>query len=83
MALSLDLPLTYEVIADHFGVAPERLTPATRFQPDLGADSLDLIELTLRLETELGIRLDDAEAERCPDVGSAVRLLQEKMQVAR
>ena len=67
------------VIADHFGVAASSMTERTAFARDLGADSLDLVELTMRLENEFGVQIGDDEGERCADVGGALRLLGEKL----
>ena len=69
------------MIAEHFGVAAERATDATPFQPDLGADSLDLIELTILLETQLGVDIGDDESECCLCVGDAIRLLRRKLAI--
>lgn len=78
----MHVPFALSVIADHFGVAVERVTERSVFTRDLGADSLDLIELTLRLENEFGVQIGDDESEACPDVGSALQLLSEKLAIA-
>lgn len=78
----MNIPFALSVIADHFGVAVERVTAKSLFTRDLGADSLDLIELTLRLENEFGVQIGDDESEACPDVGSALELLGAKLAVA-
>ena len=78
----LDLRLAFSVIADHFGVAVDQVSEQSIFTRDLGADSLDLIELSMRLEQEFGVHIDDHESEACPDVGSALQLLGEKLAVA-
>ena len=75
----MDVPFAIGVIADHFGVSAEQVTERSEFTRDLGADSLDLVELTLRLENEFGIQIGDDESERCADVGSALQLLSEKL----
>lgn len=74
-----DLGFALGVIADHFGVPAEQVTEQSIFTRDLGADSLDLIELTLRLEHEFGVRIEDDESEACADVGSALQLLGQKL----
>lgn len=79
----LDVPFALRVIADHFAVSAEQVTEQSVFTRDLGADSLDLIELSMRLEQEFGLQIDDHESEACPDVGSALRLLREKLAVYR
>ena len=78
----LDVPFALRVIADHFAVAVEQVTEQSVFTRDLGADSLDLIELSLRLEHEFGVHIGDDESEACPDVASALQLLSEKLAVA-
>jgi len=78
----LDLRFARSVIADHFGVSVEQVTDQSLFTRDLGADSLDLIELSMRLEQEFGVQIGDDESEACPDVGSALQLLREKLSVA-
>jgi len=78
----LDQRLAFSVIADHFGVSVEQVTEQSLFTRDLGADSLDLIELSMRLEQEFGVQIGDDESEACPDVASALQLLREKLSVA-
>lgn len=78
----LDQRLAFSVIADHFGVSVEQVTEQSLFTRDLGADSLDLIELSMRLEQEFGVQIGDDESEACLDVGSALQLLCEKLSVA-
>ncbi len=65
------------VIADHFGVPVEKVTSDSLFTRDLGADSLDLVELSMRLETEFNVQLDPDQVETCDDVGSALRVLRQ------
>jgi len=59
------------------GEQKEFITPATRFREDLGADSLDSIELMMEAEDEFGISITDAEAEAVATVGDAVDLVME------
>ena len=75
----MDVSLALNVIADHFGVPATSIDERTAFTRDLGADSLDLVELTMRLENEFGVQIGDDEGERCADVGGALRLLGEKL----
>ena len=77
----MNVPFALSVIADHFGVSVDHVSEESLFTRDLGADSLDLIELTLRLENEFGVHIGDDESEACADVGSALRLLSEKLAV--
>jgi len=69
------------LIAEHFGVDPERAVDTARFDSDLGADSLDIVELTMLLESNVGVAIADEEGERCACVGDALRLLREKVAV--
>ena len=69
------------LIAAHLGVEPQRATDGALFQHDLGADSLDLIELTMLLENDLGVDIGDEESEHCLCVGDALRLLRTKLAV--
>ncbi|TFI59666.1 acyl carrier protein [Sphingomonas parva] len=68
-----------KLIADHLGVAPSRAGDAASFRDDLGADSLDLIELPMLLEHHLGIVIADEESECCATVGEALRLVRDKL----
>ena len=67
------------LIASHFGVAPAIAVAAALFQADLGADSLDVIELTVLIENHLGIVIADEEGELCASVGDVLRLVRNKM----
>jgi acyl carrier protein len=71
----MDETLVRSLIAEHLAVPPEQVTPGALFRQDLGADSLDMIQLAMLIETKLGIIVDDQEAESCLTVGDAVRLL--------
>ena len=65
------------LIAGHLGVAPALAIDAAQFQADLGADSLDVVELTMLIENQLGIAIADEEGERCVSVGDALRLVRD------
>ena len=52
-----------EIIADRLGVDPEEVTPDASFVEDLGADSLDTVELVMALEEEFGVEIPDEDAE--------------------
>jgi acyl carrier protein len=71
------------LIADHFGVEPCRAADAARFADDLGADSLDVVELTLLLEEASGVAVTADEGENCLCVGDVLRLIREKRETAR
>lgn len=57
-----------------------RLTEGADFRRDLGADSLDLVQVPAALEDEFGIRLSDAEVEFCQTVGTAIDLIRTKLE---
>jgi len=61
-----------EIIADRLGVDPEEVTPDASFVEDLGADSLDTVELVMALEEEFGIEIPDEDAEKIQKVGDAI-----------
>jgi len=60
------------IIADQLGVSPEKVVPSASFVDDLGADSLDLVELMLVMEDELGREIPDDEARRLQTVQDAI-----------
>jgi len=66
------------IIAEQLGVKPEEVTPAASFVDDLGADSLDTVELVMALEEEFGVEIPDEEAEKIATVGDAVKYIEEK-----
>jgi acyl carrier protein len=67
------------LIADHFAVALDAVRDDASFASDLGADSLDMIELAMRFEEELDIAINDDESEACDTVEDALSLLQSKI----
>ena len=66
------------IIAEQLGVKLEEVTDAASFIEDLGADSLDTVELVMALEEEFGIEIPDEDAEKMTSVGEAVRYIEEK-----
>jgi acyl carrier protein len=60
-----------QIIVDELGVDEAEVTPNARFIDDLGADSLDLVELVMRFEEEFGIEIPDEDAEKIQSVGDA------------
>ncbi|OMH40103.1 acyl carrier protein [Desulfurobacterium indicum] len=64
-----------ELIADRLGVDPEEVTPDASFVEDLGADSLDTVELVMALEEEFGIEIPDEDAEKIQTVGDAIEYI--------
>ncbi len=65
------------IIVDNLGVAEDEITPEASFVDDLGADSLDTVELVMALEEEFDIEIPDDDAEKIATVGDAVRYIQE------
>ena len=67
-----------EIIAQELGVEQEKVTDDANFVEDLGADSLDTVELVMAFEEEFGIEIPDEDAEQMQTVGQAIKYLQEK-----
>ena len=61
-----------EIISNRLGVSKDQITDQTTFQEDLGADSLDVVELVMELEEKFKIQIPDEEAEKIKTVGAAV-----------
>ena len=68
-----------EIIAEELGVEKEKLTNDASFMEDLGADSLDTVELVMAFEKEFDIDIPDEEAEKLRTVGDAMKYLHDKM----
>ncbi len=66
------------IIAEQLGVKAEEVTPEASFIDDLGADSLDTVELVMALEEEFGIEIPDEDAEKILTVGKALDYIKEK-----
>jgi len=66
------------IIAEQLGVKIEEVTPEASFIDDLGADSLDTVELVMALEEEFGVEIPDEDAEKITTVGDAVKYVEEK-----
>ncbi|MDI6618452.1 MAG: acyl carrier protein [Clostridiales bacterium] len=66
-----------EIIVEQLGVDPEDVTTESSFVDDLGADSLDIVELIMALEEEFDIEIPDEEAEKFPTVGKVVDYIKE------
>lgn len=61
-----------EIVSTNLGVNKEQITRETRFTDDIGADSLDIVELVMELEEEFEITIPDEEAEKIKTVGEAI-----------
>lgn len=68
-----------EIIVEQLGVKPEEVTPEASFVDDLGADSLDTVELVMALEEEFGVEIPDEDAEKIQTVGDASKYIEEKV----
>ncbi len=66
-----------EIIINELGVEPEKVTDDASFVEDLGADSLDTVELVMAFEEEFGIDIPDEDAEQMRTVGDAIKYLKE------
>ena len=71
-----------EIIINELGVEPEKVTDDASFVEDLGADSLDTVELVMAFEEEFGIDIPDEDAEQMRTVGDAIGYLRENSQDA-
>lgn len=67
-----------EIIIEKLGVDAEKVTEDASFVEDLGADSLDTVELVMDFEEAFDIEIPDEEAEKLTTVGTAIRYLEEK-----
>ncbi|MBT7056182.1 MAG: acyl carrier protein [Lentisphaerae bacterium] len=65
-----------EIIVDQLGVNSEQVVPEAKFVEDLGADSLDTVELVMALEEEFGAEIPDEEAEKLQSVGDAIAYIE-------
>jgi len=65
-----------EIVANQLVVAPEQVVDDARFIEDLGADSLDQVELIMALEEEFGADIPDEEAEKLATVGDAIKYIE-------
>ncbi|KPK08622.1 MAG: acyl carrier protein [Gemmatimonas sp. SG8_28] len=68
-----------DIIVEELGVERDKLTATASFMEDLGADSLDTVELVMAFEKEFDIDIPDEEAEKLRTVGDALKYLHEKM----
>jgi len=70
-----------KIVADHLGVDEGKVTDEASFIDDLGADSLDTVELVMAFEEEFGSEISDSEAEKILTVGDAVKFIQSRVTV--
>jgi acyl carrier protein len=67
-----------DIIVEQLGVNKEQVTPEASFIDDLGADSLDTVDLVMAFEEEFGAEIPDEEAEKLTTVGGVIKYLTEK-----
>lgn len=66
-----------KIIADKLDIEEDKITPESSFLDDLGADSLDIVELIMELEEEFSIEIPDEDAEKIRTVADAVKYIEE------
>lgn len=66
-----------DIIVEQLGVNADQVSPEAKFIEDLGADSLDTVELIMALEEEFNIEVPDEEAEKLVSVGDVIRYIEE------
>jgi acyl carrier protein len=67
-----------EIVADQLGVSVEEVIPEASFIDDLGADSLDIVELVMAIEEEFGLEIPDDDAEKIQTIGDAISYVDER-----
>jgi acyl carrier protein len=72
-----------EIIVEQLGVEASQVTERAKFVDDLGADSLDTVELVMALEEEFSIEIPDEEAEKIISVGDAISYIMEHSEKAK
>ncbi len=68
-----------QIVCDSLGVSKNDVTRTTSFQEDIGADSLDIVELVMELEEEFEITIPDEEAEKIKTVGEAIDYIDKEL----
>ena len=76
--MTIDTQKIKSIIAEQLGVKAEEVTDNAKFVEDLGADSLDTVELVMALEEEFGIEIPDEDAEKMTTVGESMKYIEEK-----
>ena len=67
-----------KIVADHLGIEEVKVNDDSSFIDDLGADSLDTVELVMAFEEEFGTEISDSEAEKILTVGDAIKFIESK-----
>jgi acyl carrier protein len=68
-----------EIIIDQLGVSEDEIVPEASFIDDLGADSLDIVELVMAMEEAFDVEIPDDDAEKIQTIGDAISYLKEKL----
>ena len=66
-----------KIVVEHLGVEPDKVTEAASFIDDLGADSLDTVELVMAFEEEFDLEIPDEDAEKIVTVGDALQYIKD------
>jgi acyl carrier protein len=66
-----------EIVCEQMGASRDKITPETSFIQDLGADSLDTVELVMEFEDEFDLNIPDEDAEKIQTVGDAIKYIKE------
>ena len=74
--MAVDLQKIREIVAEQLGVDVEEVTPEASFIDDLGADSLDTVELVMALEEAFEIEIPDEDAEQIKTVNDAIKYIE-------
>lgn len=75
----MDVEKFKDIIVDRLGVDPNEITPEASFVDDLGADSLDTVELVMAFEEEFDVEIPDEDAEQLTSVGKAQAYLEKRL----
>jgi acyl carrier protein len=67
-----------DIIVEQLGVNPEQVTESASFIEDLGADSLDTVELVMAFEEDFGVEVPDEDAEKLQTVGNVIEYIEKK-----
>ncbi len=74
----LGIALSFSTLVEQLGVNPEQVTPQASFIEDLGADSLDIVELVMAFEEEFSVEVPDEDAEKLQTVGDVIKYIEER-----
>ena len=69
-----------DIIVEHLNVSRDEVVPEASFVDDLGADSLDIVELVMAMEEEFDVEIPDDDAEKIQTIGDAIAYLKEQLE---